>query len=130
MDDYEAESTRYRHEYKREVWQVNAECRYFVERAGSASGGDFFTAKKLPFRYSIRGGEMFVDRRSRSITKATFSKALQKLEEEPEKIKGPKSLNVFGAPYVWSILRTLGMIKRKEISGEEIADSPDSEAKS
>lgn len=93
-------------------------------------GEIFFTAKKLPFRYSIRGGEMFVDRRSRSITKATFSKALQKLEEEPEKIKGPKSLNVFGAPYVWSILRTLGMIKRKEISGEEIADSPDSEAKS
>lgn len=93
-------------------------------------GEIFYTAKKLPFRYSIRGGEMFVDRRSRSITKATFSKALQKLEEEPEKIKGPKSLNVFGAPYVWSILRTLGMIKGKEIFGEGIAESPGSETES
>lgn len=54
-------------------------------------GEIFFTAKKLPFRYSIRGGEMFVDRRSRSITKATFSKALQKLKKSRRKSKGRKA---------------------------------------
>ncbi len=68
---------------------------------------EFLTAKKLPFTYTIKGGEMFVDRRSKSITKATFAKALDKIKENPEKITGPKALNVFGAPYILAILRGL-----------------------
>lgn len=35
-------------------------------------GETFYTIKKLPFQYQIKGGELFVDRRSKSITKATF----------------------------------------------------------
>ncbi len=66
----------------------------------------FFTMKKLPFTYSVKGGEIFVDRRSKSITKATFEQALDKIKSNPDKITGPKSLNVFGAPYVWAILKT------------------------
>ncbi len=68
---------------------------------------EFLTAKKLPFAYVIRGGEMFVDRRSKSITKATFSRALEKIKGNPEGITGPKALNVFGAPYIFAILRGL-----------------------
>jgi len=68
---------------------------------------EFFTAKKLPFTYVIRGGEMFVDRRSKSITKATFCRALEKIQEDPEKITGPKALNVFGAPYIFAILKRI-----------------------
>lgn len=71
----------------------------------------FFTAKKLPFTYSIKGGEMFVDRRSKSITKATFARALEKIQGDPEHITGPKALNVFGAPYIFAVLRNL---KEKE----------------
>ena len=67
----------------------------------------FYTAKNLPFTYEIRGGEMFVDRRSKSITKATFQKALEKSQKNPEEITGPKSLNVFGAPYIMAVLRGL-----------------------
>ncbi|MEH2956675.1 hypothetical protein [Candidatus Merdisoma sp. JLR.KK006] len=67
----------------------------------------FYTAKNLPFTYEIRGGEMFVDRRSKSITKATFCRALERIKEAPEKITGPKSLNVFGAPYIFALLRSL-----------------------
>ena len=67
----------------------------------------FYTAKKLPFTYEIRGGEMFVDRRSKSITKATFQKSLEKIQERPGEITGPKALNVFGAPYIMAILRGL-----------------------
>lgn len=70
-------------------------------------GETFYTAKKLPFTYEIRGGEMFVDRRSKSITKATFCRALERLKENPEKVTGPKSLNVFGAPYIFALLRSL-----------------------
>ena len=47
----------------------------------------FYTMKKLPFCYQVKGGEIFVD-----------------------KITGPKSLNVFGAPYVWAILKTFSVV--------------------
>lgn len=70
----------------------------------------FYTMKKLPFTYNVKGGEIFVDRRSKSITKATFEQALNKLKANPEQIKGPKSLNVFGAPYVWAILKTFEIV--------------------
>lgn len=75
-------------------------------------GETFYTAKKLPFTYEIRGGEMFVDRRSKSITKATFERALERVKEEPEKVTGPKSLNVFGAPYIFALLLGLSKIER------------------
>lgn len=70
----------------------------------------FYTMKKLPFTYTVKGGEIFVDRRSKSITKATFEQALDKLNEGSNKITGPKSLNVFGAPYVWAILKTFKVV--------------------
>lgn len=70
----------------------------------------FYTIKHLPFKYYIKGGEIFVDRRSKSITRATFSQALQKIKKDPEKITGPKSLNVFGAPYVWAILKEFKIV--------------------
>ena len=70
----------------------------------------FYTMKKLPFTYTVKGGEIFVDRRSKSITKATFEQALGKLKADPEKVKGPKSLNVFGAPYIWAILMTFHVV--------------------
>ena len=54
--------------------------------------------------------EIFLDRRSKSITKATFEQALNKLKTDKEQIKGPKSLNVFGAPYVWAILKTFEIV--------------------
>ena len=39
----------------------------------------FYTAKGLPFTYTIRGGELFVDRRQKSITISTVEKALEKI---------------------------------------------------
>ena len=38
----------------------------------------FHTAKGLPFTYTIRGGELFVDRRQKSITVSTVANALGK----------------------------------------------------
>lgn len=37
----------------------------------------FHTAKGLPFTYTIRGGELFVDRRQKSITVSTVANALE-----------------------------------------------------
>lgn len=70
----------------------------------SHQGETFYTKKMLPFTYTIKGGEMFTDRRERSITKSTFETAYSKIKENPDKITGPKALNMYGAPYVWAIL--------------------------
>ena len=79
-------------------------------------GKSFLTKKGLPFTYTIKGGELFTDRRERSITRSTFEKAYEKLlhdqvgEEAPKKIVGPKTLNVYGAPYVWAIFKELKLV--------------------
>ena len=71
----------------------------------------FYTMKKLPFTYVVKGGELFVDRRSKSITKATILKAYERvLEDREHVIRGPKKLNCFGAPYVWAVFRELGVV--------------------
>lgn len=77
----------------------------------------FHTAKNLPFTYTIRGGEMFVDRRSKSITKATIMQAYRRILEDQERlIRGPKKLNCFGAPYVWAIFLELGVASAEPAS--------------
>lgn len=91
------------------LWQV------IEERAGSP----FFTKKGLPFTYLVKGGELFTDRRERSITRSTFEKAYEKLcrdrlgEEPPQKIVGPKTLNLYGAPYVWAVLVGIGFLEEE-----------------
>ncbi len=70
----------------------------------------FYTVKKLPFSYIIKGGELFVDRRTKSITKATFQQALDRIAKNPDKVIGPKSLNVFGAPYIWALLKAFEIV--------------------
>ena len=77
----------------------------------------FLTKKGLPFTYTIKGGELFTDRRERSITRSTFEKAYEKLiqdqtgEKAPKKIVGPKTLNLYGAPYIWAVFVGIGLIK-------------------
>ena len=36
----------------------------------SLQGKVFYTSKKLPFTYTVRGGELFTDRRDRSVTRS------------------------------------------------------------
>lgn len=80
-------------------------------------GRTFHTKKGLPFVYYVKGGELFTDRRERSITRSTFEKAYEKLEEDmlgdnpPCRIHGPKALNMYGAPYVWAVFTEIGLIK-------------------
>lgn len=80
-------------------------------------GEQFHTAKNLDFTYAVRGGEIFVDRRSKSITRATISKAYRRIREDAEhEIQGPKALNCFGAPYVWAVFTALGIVVPAERS--------------
>ncbi len=87
----------------------------FWELLLSHEGETFYTAKKLPFTYRIRGGELFVDRRSKSITRATVETALQKLAADGGRsITGPKSLCCFGAPYLWALIVAFRQAEQKE----------------
>jgi len=63
----------------------------------------FHTAKGLEFKIEIRGNELFVDRRSKSITRASVNIAYKKWTED--KTCGPKALGVFGASYLWAVFR-------------------------
>ena len=65
----------------------------------------FHTAKGLAFRIEIRGNELFVDRREKSITRASVNMAYRKWTAD--RTCGPKALGVFGASYLWSIFREI-----------------------
>ena len=73
---------------------------------------------------------MFTDRRERSITRSTFEKAYEKLiqdqtgENAPRKIVGPKTLNVYGAPYVWAVFMGIGLIEEAVYIQQEIDLGP------
>lgn len=91
-------------------------------------GESFVTKKGLPFIYSIKGGELFTDRRERSITRSTFERAYEKLEKDqcgegaPRRIVGPKTLNVYGAPYVWAVFVGIGLIEEEAQYTQEELD--------
>lgn len=60
------------------------------------------------FTYSIRGAEMFVDRKEKSITRATVIRAFHRALELGV-VTGPKKLNVFGASYLLPIFKRIGV---------------------
>ena len=76
-------------------------------------GKQYYTMKKLPFEYSIKGNEMFVSRKGKSITRATVNRAYHKAKELMEsegQVTGAKKLGTFGASYLYPIFVELGVI--------------------
>lgn len=71
----------------------------------------FLTAKGLKFTYKIKGGEMFVSRKSKSITQATVFMAFRKAMELGGAVVGPKKLRSFGGSYLYPIFVRLGVIR-------------------
>ena len=56
---------------------------------------------------------MFVDRKEKSITQATVGLAAQRVLEKQEQgivITGPKKIGTFGASYLYTIFREIGLI--------------------
>ena len=82
----------------------------------------FYTTKGLPFTYTIRGGELFVDRRSKSITISTVENALEKigqLESTHTLITGPKKIGCYGASYLYPVLLELRIFTLPEPESAE-----------
>lgn len=59
--------------------------------------------KGLRFTYQVKGYELLISRKEKSITKSTVLLAMKRTIELKNKVKGPKQLETFGASYLWSI---------------------------
>lgn len=73
----------------------------------------FQTAKGLVFTYRIKGNEIFISRKEKSVTRASVDMALKKaleLQENGVKITGPKMLKSFGASYLYPIFIEIGVV--------------------
>ncbi len=79
----------------------------------SLQGKIFYTMKGLPFTYQIKGYELFISRKEKSLTRATvllaFHHAVQ-LQKNGCNIDGPKKLGTFGASYLYPIFMKIGII--------------------
>ena len=62
----------------------------------------------IAFTYSIRGAEMFVSSRSKSITRATILYAYRKVKGK--EISGPKAIGVHGDSYIYAVFKAIGVI--------------------
>lgn len=77
------------------------------------AGCPFYTAKNLEFTYTIKGNEMFVSRKEKSITRATVNIAFRKAAELGAAATGPKKLGTFGASYLYPVFVRCKIIKQK-----------------
>lgn len=73
----------------------------------------FYTMRDLEFTYIIKGNEMFVNRKEKSITKATAGRALGKAIELEGIVTGPKKLGTFGASYLYPIFLYFEIIRQE-----------------
>ncbi len=69
----------------------------------------FHTAKGLEFSYTVKGGELFVSRKEKSITRSSVEMAFRRALALGE-VSGPKKLRVFGASYLYPVFLRLGVI--------------------
>ncbi len=74
----------------------------------------FKTAKGLRYYYTVKGNELFMSRKEKSITRATVNIAFQtalRLQVDGIQITGPQMLECFGASYLYPIFKRLGVIR-------------------
>lgn len=81
-------------------------------------GRSFETAKHLKYSYSIKGYEIFVSRKDKSITRSTVNLSLwnaMELQKAGLPVSGPKKLKTFGASYLYPIFMEIGVIGRDDM---------------
>lgn len=76
----------------------------------------FSTEKGLSMKYTVKGGEIFFDRKKKSVTKASVMKAFyraRQLQNEKGFINGPEELGTFGASYLYPVFLRIGVCIKK-----------------
>lgn len=69
----------------------------------------FYTMRGFRFTYQVKGNEMFVSRKEKSITRSSVLLAMKKAIELQNQVKGPKQLESFGASYLYPIFLKFGL---------------------
>ena len=78
----------------------------------------FVTYRGFKFSYRVKGGEIFVNRKTKSITQSSVNIALKHAMDLQGDVAGPKKLEVFGASYLYAMLIHFGLIQEPEIYEE------------
>ena len=84
-----------------EVWKLIEE----------KEGQSFKTFCGLEFTYRVKGHEIFISRKDKSITYSSVKKALEEVEKLNGIVSGPKKLGVFGTSYLYPIFKEIGVIR-------------------
>ncbi len=82
----------------------------FWEKLVRMEGKRFVTLKGLEYGFTVRGNELFFDRREKSVTRATVIAAYRAAAALHGVVPGPRSLGTFGASYLYPIFLALGVI--------------------
>lgn len=76
----------------------------------------FLTEKGLSMKYTVRGGEIFFNRKEKSVTRASVMKAFHRARQLQHKkgfVSGPKELGTFGASYIYPVFLRIGVCSKK-----------------
>ena len=93
---------------------------YLWRAVEAFSNYPFATEKGLSMKYTVRGGEVFFNRKEKSVTKATVMKAFhqaRRIQGEKGFVNGPKELGTFGASYLYPVFLRIGVCAK---NSEEI----------
>ena len=93
---------------------------YLGEAIEAFAGYPFNTAKGLPMKYTVKGGELFFSRKGKSITRATVMEAFHKARELQKAdgfVSGPKKLGTFGASYLYAVFLRIGVCCKEACEG-------------
>ena len=81
------------------------------EKIRSLEGTPLKTYSGLDFTFKVRGREIFVSRKDKSITQSSVMKAMEEVEKLQGNVSGPKKLGVLGASYLYPIFIEIGVIR-------------------
>ena len=76
----------------------------------------FKTENGLSMKYTVRGGEIFFNRKEKSVTQATVMRAFHQartIQESEGCVSGPKKLGTFGASYLYPVFLRIGVCSKK-----------------
>ena len=80
------------------------------------AGYRFLTEKGLPLKYTVEGGEVFFNRKEKSVTKSSVMMAFKqarRIQEAEGCVSGPKKLGTFGASYLYPVFLRIGVCSKK-----------------
>lgn len=76
----------------------------------------FKTETGLSMKYTVEGGEIFFNRKEKSVTRATVMRAFKQarqIQKAEGYVSGPKKLGTFGASYLYPIFLRIGVCSSK-----------------